>query len=197
METAARYISDDCLFSSDDGNLETKAQVIERLKKMPVEYDHITSSREFVVRMHGDIAILNLRVTGHEQFGDADIVSEQRRTETWMKQNGSWRLIAVQWGNIPVNFRKRVAVDATVFADYVGEYGWRPGMTDVVTVKDGKLWSQLGDDVAEYLPAGNDSFFIREGDLSTTTFSRDAQGHVSGYAYHRVDGQEIRAMKTK
>jgi ketosteroid isomerase-like protein len=33
METAARYISDDCLFSSDDGNLETKAQVIERLKR--------------------------------------------------------------------------------------------------------------------------------------------------------------------
>jgi ketosteroid isomerase-like protein len=197
VAAAAGYISDDCLFSDDDGNLMTKARWIEGLKKMPFEYDHITSSREFVVRLHGDTAILNLRVTGHEQFGDADIVSEQRRTETWMKQNGSWLLIAVQWGNIPVNFRKPVAFDAKVFADYVGEYPWRPGMTDVVTVKDGKLWSKLGEDVAEYLPAGNDSFFIREGDLGTISFVRDAQGRVTGYTYHRVDGQEIHAKRTK
>jgi hypothetical protein len=58
-------------------------------------------------------------------------------------------------------------------------------------------WSRLGEDVAEYLPAGNDPFFIREGDLGTITFSRDAQGHVTGYAYHRVDGQEIHAKKIK
>jgi hypothetical protein len=25
----------------------------------------------------------------HEQFGDADSIREQRRTETWLKQNGA------------------------------------------------------------------------------------------------------------
>jgi hypothetical protein len=29
------------------------------------------------------------------------------------------------------------------------------------------------------------------------TFARDAQGHVTGYTYHRWDGQEIHAKKTK
>ena len=140
LVAAARFVADDSLFSDDDGNVATKAQAMEASKK-PIEYDRITSSRDFVVRQHGDTAVLNFQVTGHEQFGDVDIVSEQRRTETWMKQNGSWLMIAVQWGNLPVNFRKPVAVDAKVFADYVGEYGWRSGMTDSVTVKDGKLRS--------------------------------------------------------
>jgi hypothetical protein len=167
------------------------------VSKMPTEYDQITSSRDFVVRLHGDTAILNLRVTGNERFGAAEIVSEQRRTETWMKQNGSWLLIAAQWGNIPVNFRKPVTVDAKVFADYVGDYIWRQEMIDVVSIKDGKLWSHLDGDVVEYLPAGNESFFIREGDLGTITFKRDTHGRVTGYTYHRVDGQEIDVKKIK
>ena len=63
--------------------------------------------------------------------------------------------------------------------------------------KDGKLWSHLGEDVDEYLPAGTDSFLIREGDLATFTFSRDAQGQVTGYVYYRIDGQEIHVKKIK
>jgi hypothetical protein len=33
--------------------------------------------------------------------------------------------------------------------------------------------------------------------MATITFSRDAQGHVTGYTYYRIGGQEIRVKKTK
>jgi ketosteroid isomerase-like protein len=194
----ARYIAEDCLFSTDDGVVITKAQYLEHMGKLPIEYDHSTNPREFVVRLHGNTAVINFRTTAHEQFGDTDIIGQQRRTETWLKQNGSWVLIAIQWDNIPVNFRKPVAADPKVYKDYVGQYEWRPG-DDVETVyfKDGKLWTQTGGDVDEYLPAGDDTFFIREGDLGTSTFIRDTQGRVTGYTYHRVDGQEIHVKKIK
>jgi hypothetical protein len=41
-----------------------------------------------------------------------------------------------------------------------------------------------------------DSFFIKT-DLGTSAFSRDAQGRVTGYTYHRADGQEIHVRKIK
>jgi hypothetical protein len=67
---------------------------------------------------------------------------------------------------------------------------------DTVVVKDGKLWSQLGEDEGEYLPLGSDTFVVKD-DLGSVTFSRDARGHVTDYIYHRVDGQEIHAKKIK
>jgi hypothetical protein len=96
-----------------------------------------------------------------------------------------------------VNFHKPVAVDTSVYRDYVGQYQWRP-LDDVetISVKDGKLWFQLGGDGEEYFPSGSDTFFIKS-DLGCVTFVRDAQGHVTGYTYHRDDGQEIHAKKIK
>ncbi|HEV2113392.1 MAG TPA: DUF3471 domain-containing protein, partial [Terriglobales bacterium] len=137
------------------------------------------------------------RLTGHEQFTDADIISEQRQTETYIKRNGSWLLVARQWGDLPMNFRKPVAVDANVYKDYVGQYEWRPlDALDTVSVKDGKLWSNLGGDEDEALPLGSDTFFFKD-DLGSLTFSRDAHGRVTGCIYHRVDGQEIHVKKIK
>ena len=98
---------------------------------------------------------------------------------------------------LPVNFRKPVAVDTGVYKDYVGQYEWRPGDDlDVVSGKDGKLWSRFGKDEDEYLPLGAETFFVKS-DLGRVQFIRDAQGHVTGYTYHRADGQEIHVKKVK
>lgn len=197
MAAWSRYVAEDCIFSDDDGAVRTKAQFIEHVGKMPPEYDRSVNPRDYVVHVYGDAAVINFRVTIHEQFTDADIISEQRDTETYIKQNGSWLLVARHWGNLPVNFRKPVAVATSVYKDYVGQYEWRPGSPlDSVSVKDGKLWSKIGDDEGEAMPLGSETFFFKD-DLGSVTFSRDARGHVTGYTYHRVDGQEIHVKKIK
>lgn len=199
MEAWSRYVSDDCIFSTDDGTLATKAQTMAHSRKMPADYDHSVNPRDFVVRLHGDTAVAKYRVTGHEQFTDADIISEERVTETYIKQNGSWVLLAKHWGLLPVNFHKPVAAETSAYKDYAGQYQWRP-MDDVETVseKEGKLWSRFSKDEEEeeYLPLSSDTFFVKD-DLGTTQFVRDGHGHVSGYTYHRSDGQEIHVKKIK
>ncbi len=197
--TWSRLVADDCMYSDDDGILDTnpKAHVMEHWK-LPLAYDHGVNPRDFVVHVYANTAVLNYRVTIHEQFTDADIISEQRATETYIKQNGSWLLIARQWGNLPVNFHKPVAVDASVYKDYVGQYEWRPlDQLETVTVKNGKLWTDFGENMdEEYFPLGSETFFVKN-DLGSVTFVHDAQGHVTGYTYHRWDGQEIHAKKIK
>jgi hypothetical protein len=196
--TWSRYVADDCIYSDDDGILDTnhKAHVME-LWKLPHDYDYGVNPRDYVVHVYGSTAVLNYRVTIHEQFTDADIISEQRYTVTYIKQNGSWMMVAMQWGNLPVNFHKPVAVDTSVYKDYVGQYEWRP-LDDVetISVKNGRLWSQFPKDENEYLPLSSDTFFLKN-DVGSITFVRDAQGRVTGYTYHRWDGQEIHAKKIK
>jgi len=200
--TWSRYIADDCIYSTDDGEIDTnvKAHTLERWKR-PLAYDHGENPREYVIHVYGNAAVINLRVTAHEQFTDADIISEQRYTETYIKQNGTWVLIARQWGNLPVNFHKPVAIDTSAYKDYVGQYQWRPLDDDgveTVSVKDGKLWSRFSKDKddEEYLPLSSDTFFVRD-DIGSTQFVRGPDGQVTGYTYHRWDGQEIHVKKIK
>jgi ketosteroid isomerase-like protein len=194
----SRYVADDCIYSDDDGNLVTKAQLLEHEKRnWPPEYDHSVNFRDYVVHVYGDTAVMNFRFTVHEQITDSDLITEMRATETYAKQNGTWLLVARQWAPLPINFRKPVAVDISVYKDYVGKYQSRP-LDDVetISVKDGKLWSQSGKDENEYLPLGSETFFIKN-DIASITFSRDPQGHVTGYTYHREDGQDYHVKKIK
>ena len=110
----SRQVADDCLFSDDDGILQTKARLMEHLMKLPTAYDHGVDPRDYVVHLYGDTAAVTSRVTDHEQFTDSDIISECVE-RTYVKQNGSWLLIARQWGMLPVNFRKPVAVDPRTY----------------------------------------------------------------------------------
>jgi ketosteroid isomerase-like protein len=197
-ETYSRLVADDCIYSDDDGVLDTnpKAHIMEHWK-LPLAYDHGVNPREYVIHVYGNTAVLNYRVTIHEQFTDADIISEQRYTETYIKPNGSWLLIAKQWGNLPVNFRKPVAVDTSVYKDYVGQYEDRPLVdVDIVSVKDGGLWSRVGKNEEEYLPLGADEFFVKS-ELGSVKFSRDTQRHVTGYIYQYADGQKVYNKKIK
>jgi ketosteroid isomerase-like protein len=195
--TYSRLVADDCIFSDDDGVLDTNPKVhIMEHWKLPLAYDHGVNRRDYVVHVYGNTAVLNYRVTGHEQFTDTDLISEMRETETYVKQNGSWLLVARQWGKLPINFRKPVAVDTSVYKDYVGQYEWRPGLVETVFVKDGKLWSELDGQKDEYFPLGSDTFFVKSA-LGTSAFHRDAQGHVIGSTCYVADGQEIHIKKIK
>jgi hypothetical protein len=195
MAAWSRYVADDCIFSTDEGTLQTKAQFIEHEGKLPSEYDRSVNPRDYLIHVYGNTAVINFRLTGHEQFTDDDIISEERQTETYVKRNGRWLLVARQWGLLPVNFHKPVAVDTSTYKDYVGQYQWRPlDEVETISVKDGKLWSQFPKDEDEYLPLSSDTFFVKD-DIGSVTFVRDAQGHVTGYTYHRSDGQEIHVKK--
>jgi hypothetical protein len=74
---------------------------MEHLMKLPAAYDHGVDPRDYAVHLYGDTAAVTSRVTDHEQFTDSDIISECVE-RTYVKQNGSWLLIARQWGMLPV-----------------------------------------------------------------------------------------------
>jgi ketosteroid isomerase-like protein len=109
------YVAEDCIFSGDNGSLHTKTQMMDNVKNFPAEYDHGLNQRDFVVHLYGDTAVLTYRVSTHERFTDTDIATEQRATETFVKRNRKWLLIARAWTNLPINLQKPVAVDTSIY----------------------------------------------------------------------------------
>jgi ketosteroid isomerase-like protein len=194
MAAWTRYVAEDCIFA-DGANISTRAQMLAHYRKVPANYDRALNPRDHIVHLYGNTAIVTYLATDHEQYGEIDLTTEQRRTETFLKQDGSWLLIAIQSDDLPINHRKPVVVEGRSYNDYVGEYQSRPAdEAETLSVKDGKLWGEIGAEGGEWLPAGGDTFFYRD-DLGTSTFSRDAQGRVTGFTYRSCAGQEIHTKK--
>jgi len=80
---------------TEDGQLYARAQV---LKDLATTTDTVTSGRneELVVRMHGNTAIATgwLVLIGRGKGGPFE--RHYRYTDTWLKRNGAWRIIAAQ-----------------------------------------------------------------------------------------------------
>jgi len=193
------YVADDCIFTTDDGEITTKAKIIQHMRSMPQADDHSEDLRDFVVHVYGDTAVLNVRFTAHEQFNLSDIVTEMREMETFYPAR--WLVVAgrAAMGTVADQFPQARCCQPEQYKDYAGSYEWRPGgPVDTVSLRDGKLLTRLNDEPEEneYLPLSEETFFLKD-DLGTVTFVRDALGHVNGYTYRRPDSQEIHVKKIK
>jgi hypothetical protein len=196
VNTYARLTADSFIFTHDDGSVSTRAALIKSLKTLRPADNQSSDPRDFAVHLYGDTAIVSSRITVHEKYGNRDIISEERRTQTFVKMSGAWLEIASQESELPVNFRKPLPIGSARLVDFAGQYETRPGEMDIVSVKDGKLWSVSDGEREEYQSGGGDSFFVKD-DLGTEAFVRDAQGHVTGYTYRQPDGQEYYYRKIK
>ena len=96
--------------------------------------------------------------------------------------------------------RQPVKVTPGVFPQYVGQYEWRPGYMDTVTVCGGKLMAQLSDDDKPYelKPLNETTFFVDgDDDEGLTVFERGASGSVSRYYIARVAETSPRRKSSK
>jgi ketosteroid isomerase-like protein len=161
--------------------------------------DQIRDIRDLHVRVHGDTAVANYRTTEHEPMGGIDLVSEERRSEAWQKQRGTWRLLQAHLMVIPVNRREPIAGLPGRLSDYPGVYTMRADIVLTVTVSGNRLFmAYMGEtEPWEASYGGGDTFFFRQlaGDLTSYEFERDAQGRVTALLARRADGQTLRAPR--
>lgn len=198
LDAFARLTSDDFMGSTDDGIFMTKAALLKRMSTHPPQADQRINVRDVRVRVDGDTAIVNYRLSLSEAgFDNGKLIFELRRTEVFQKKSGAWLAIAAHDSNLPINHREPVNADPKTFKDYAGQYEhFRPGFMVTYTVEGDHLIDEWKGDKIEAFPMGKDTFFERE-DLGWTTFVRDKQGRVTGYVYHYADGQQAAGRRIK
>ena len=97
-DTAAigQFFADDYTYTSVDGKFMTKAQRLENIKSTPPP-----ASLDFTdlkVHIYGDTAVVTGRVTS--AVGPNGQAINNRTIWVWVKQGGTWRLVAAQNTNI-------------------------------------------------------------------------------------------------
>ena len=96
-DTAAldRMSSDDYTLINQQGELRTKAQMLDGFKSGTIKFDSRELS-DLNVRVYGNTAVVTGRVTQKATENGKDTSGENRFTRVYVKEKGRWVSVAVQ-----------------------------------------------------------------------------------------------------
>jgi ketosteroid isomerase-like protein len=95
-----RYQTDDFIFTAPNATVMNKAQGIADIKSGDLKFES-SKIEDMKVLVVGNTAVATYRTTDKGKYKDQDLSGEYRWTDTFVKQNGRWQLIAGQGTPIP------------------------------------------------------------------------------------------------
>src|SRR6266550_8844964 len=154
-----KYFADDCIFADEKGRIFDKPKLIADINPMPAGYSGTIKIENAQSRIIGNTAILSYDADETETIFGQNLKARYHITDTWLRRNGNWQIIASQ----AHRYYEDPAVgkaDPEKFADFIGMYELAPGQTRSVLVEGDKLFvERKGKKKEELLPETSELFF--------------------------------------
>lgn len=194
--TFDRITSADFTSTDESAKIRNKAEEREIIQAPPASIKTSLTNEDVQVRIYGETAIVNGRIVlKAHPGGQAEISFQSRFTDTLLKRQGQWQVVARHYSRLPPQ-RTPIKLDPTVYNAYIGQYELAPGFFMSVTKEGDRLMTQgTGQPKLELLPESDIAFFIK--DISALfVFMRDEKGEVSQLITIQ-DGRIISAKRIK
>ena len=162
-----KYFADDCTFSDEKGRTFDKTKLIADITPFPAGYSGAIKIDNVISRIIGDTAILSYDANETETIFGQNLKARYHITDTWLRRNGEWQIIASQ----AHRYYEDPAIgkaDDKKFPDYIGKYELAPGQTRTVAVENEKLFIERNGNKEEQnkkqqlLPETSDLFFRKD-----------------------------------
>ena len=137
-----RYLDDSMIYTSEDGRTMTKAQLKEEIKPLPPGFSGTIEVESAEIHVYGDSAVISHEDLERENVFDQKLVSHYHITDTWIRKNGRWRLVASQVLVRLQDPASATIVDRRGWDDYVGRYDLSPSVSFTVTREGDRLYGQ-------------------------------------------------------
>ncbi len=99
VATFDRLLADDFIHITAWGTSATKPEVLARFKSGKERWEAVEIS-EMTVRVYGDTALVDSTMSMTGRIGDMDIKGPVRAVRVWVKRNGLWQSVLVQYTRI-------------------------------------------------------------------------------------------------
>jgi hypothetical protein len=174
-----KYLADGCIYTDEEGNIKTKAELLKELKPLPSGYVGTIKMGEPTVFRQAHLIVMSHRDREDLQLYGQKLVTWFHSTDTWAEQqDGQWKLVAVQVMAIP-NERKPLAINPKGLDDYVGQYQLAPEVSYTITREGNQLFGQrTGRAKEELLGLCADTWYRKGVWRGEKVFERDAKGKV-------------------
>jgi hypothetical protein len=163
------------------------AQSIAQVTPLPKGASGDIKVVEWKAAIFGDSAVSTHLDDEHENFHGQKLHALYRSTSTWLKENGDWKLVAMQ----TIALRQdppAVPLPAKMAAEYAGTYRAGPDYTYTITQSGGRLYGATnGNKPAEIKVELADVLFTSGQPRTRKIFRRDAAGKVTGFVSRREE----------
>jgi hypothetical protein len=172
-----KYFASDTMYFDEKGRSMDKTALVNDLTPLPAGYSGTIKLVKAQSRIVGDTAILSYDLDETEVVFGQNLTARYHETDTWMRRNGEWQIVAAQvlrYYEDPVPGK----ADLTKYHDYTGVYELTPGTTMTVSIEGKDLHAQTAARAKEALiPEATDIFF-RKGVEGRRLFRRAPDGKV-------------------
>jgi hypothetical protein len=172
-----KYFADDSMYFDEKGRAMDKAALVKDITPLPKGYAGHIRVVNAKSHIQGDTAILSYDLNETETIFGQNMTARYHGTDTWMYRNGRWQIVAGQM----FRYYEDPAMgkgDTKKYSEYAGVYELAPGLTQTVSMRDGKLYAQRGDKPEnELMPEAADIFFLK-GVEGRRLFHRNDSGKI-------------------
>ncbi|HET9857000.1 MAG TPA: DUF4440 domain-containing protein [Chthoniobacterales bacterium] len=189
-----KYFADDCTFSDEKGRTLDKQKLVADITPLPPGYSGAIKIDNVISRIIGDTAVLSYDANETETIFGQNMKARYHVTDTWLRRNGNWQIIASQ----AHRYYEDPAIgkaDEKKFPDYIGTYELAPSQTRSVTAENGKLFVERKGKKEELLPEASDIFFRKDVE-GRILFHYGANGKVDTLIDRR-NNEDVIWKKTK
>jgi hypothetical protein len=172
-----KYFAEDCMYFDEKGRNMNKAALVADVTPLPTGYSGSIKIGKAQSHIERNLAILSYDLDEKETIYGQDLTARYHATDTWMRRNGQWQIIAGQ----VLRYYEDPApgkVDTATFAEYLGTYELAPANTLTISTDGKLLYRQRGDRPRDLLiPEARDIFF-RKGVEGRILFRHGDKGKV-------------------
>jgi hypothetical protein len=180
-----RYLMDDVLYTSEDGILKSKHDLLTEIRPFPKDTSGTLRVTRFRAVLHGPTAIANYVADEEEHYFGQTIHARYLTTDTWIETPSGWHLAASHVlalrDDPPAH-----ALPAARLDEYVGTYELSAGVTYTISRDGNSLVGQRSGRAKEPLRVEvADSLFVPGQPRLRKIFERGADGRVTGFVERR------------
>ena len=180
-----RYLDDEAVYTSEDGAVQTKAQLMEQIKPLPAGVSGTIKVTDFKVTLHGTVAVASYLNDEHESYHGHELHCQYRTTDTWLETPAGWRLIAGQVLAVRTD-PPAVPLTQAQMQEYIGRYALSPDITyEIRRTADGLEGEQTGRKAEALKAEAPDVLFVPGKPRYRKVFQRGADSRIKGFAERR------------
>ena len=171
-----KYFANDCIFADEKGRTMDKTKLVADITPMPAGYSGAIKIEQVQSRIYDNVAILSYDANETETIFDQNVSARYHVTDTWLRRDGNWQIIASQahrYYEDPVVGK----ADSKKFPDFIGAYELAPGQTRKIIVEGDSLFVERSGKKDQLFPEASELFF-RKGVEGRILFRYGKNGKV-------------------